>query len=126
MKSDNIVKKLEKEGYNIAYKKWGYWNNIPHVELDGFDFTIAEYIYLENGWLGCNLDFIYNHVLDAINLAQVNNLILLKKIEKSPSEDYYYMQYMIRSMEDYYMYKKKKYPYNEYWNIINKLEKEIK
>ena len=124
MKSANITKKLEKEGYKIFYKKWGYWDNIPHVQLEGFEFAIAEYIYLENGWRGINLDFIYNHVQDALQLAQTNNPIILKKIKESPTEDYYYLQYMITNMEDYYRYRKKKYPFDNYWTVLQKLEKE--
>lgn len=123
MKSENIIKKLEKQGYKIIYKKWGYWNNIPHVQLDGFDFAIAEYTY-QNGWTGCNLDFIYNQVQQALDLAKTYNPILLKKIEQAPWEDWYLI-YMITSMEDYYIYKKDKFPYDRYWEVINKLEKEL-
>jgi len=120
MKSDNIVKRLEKEGYKITFKKWGYWNNIPHVQLDGFDFAIAETVW-SDGWQSCRVDFIYNHVQEALHIAKNNNPILLKKIEAG----WDYGIYLILSMEDYYRYKRKKYPFNEYWDIINKLEKEL-
>ena len=124
MKSYNIVKKLEEQGYKIIHKKWGYQDTVPHVELDGFDFAIAERKYNGN-WQSCCVDFIYNHVLEALDLAKTYNPIILKKIEESPTEDYYYLQYMITSMENYYMYKKGKFPYNNYWEVINKLEKEL-
>ena len=124
MKSYNIVKKLEKEGYTIIYKKWGYWNNIPHVEFDGFDFAIAEYTS-QNNWLGCNLNFIYNHVLEALNVAKNNNPLLLKKIEESPTEDYYYLPYMITSMENYYRYKKNIYPFDDYYKVLEQLKNEV-
>jgi len=120
MKSVNIVKRLEKEGYNIIYKKWSYWDGVPHVEFDGFSFAIAEHVYLKNGWQGINLDFIYNHVQHALNLAKLNNPAILKKINEGRWD---YSIYLIESMEDYYRYKKEKYPYNEYWEVINKLER---
>ena len=120
MKSYSIVKRLEKEGYKIVYKKWGYWNNIPHVQLNGFNFAIAEYTE-KNGGLGVNLDFIYQHVLNGLSLAKLNNPAILKKM----NEGYWnYSIYLVDSMEDYYMYKKGKFPYSEYWEVINKLEKE--
>ena len=119
MKSHNIIKKLEKEGYSITYKKWGYWNNIPHVVLDGFSFAIAEYTHPQGGWLGVNKDFIYNHVLEALELAKMNNPILLKKIEAG----WDYTRYLILSMNDYYLYKKQKFPFNEYHEILEKLKR---
>lgn len=121
MKSANIVKKLEKEGYKIIFKKWAYWDGVPHVQLDGFSFAIAEHVYLKNTQ-GINKDFIYQHVLNALNLAKLNNPLILKKMK----EGYWdYNIYLIDSMEDYYRYKRKKYPFNEYWKVINKLEKEL-
>lgn len=123
MKSVNITKKLEKEGYRIIYKKWGYWDNIPHVKLDGFNFAIAGYIE-KNGALGCRVDFIYNEVQRALYIAQKNNPILLKKIKQVPEQEWYYSRYLILSMEDYYLYKRQKYPYNEYWQILERLRKE--
>lgn len=120
MKSENIVKKLEKEGYKITFKKWSYWDNVPHVQLEGFDFAIAEHVYFKNSWLGINKDFIYQHVQNAINLAKLNNPIILKKMNNGY---WHYSIYLIDSMEDYYMYKKGKYPFNEYWEVLNKLER---
>lgn len=123
MKSVNIVRKLEKEGYKITFKKWSYWDGVPHVELEGFEFAIAECNYLENGWQGINKDFIYQHVLNALNLAKLNNPAILKKMNEGRWD---YSIYLIESMQDYYIYKKGKYPFSEYWDIINKLEKEVK
>ena len=125
MKSANIVKKLEKEGYRIFYKKWGYWDSIPHVQLDGFSFAIAEHVHLKNGWLGINLDFIFNQVQHALDIAQRNNPILLKKIEESPTEDWFYSRFLILTMEDYYRYKRKDYLYDEYWTVLDKLKEEF-
>jgi len=114
MKSDNIVKRLEKEGYKITFKKWGYWNNIPHVQLDGFDFTIAETVW-SDGWQDCQLDFIYNHVREAIYIACKNNSIILEKTEKLD-----YSKYLILNMEDYYRYKKGMYPFdNDCYQVLN-------
>lgn len=125
MKSENIVKKLEKEGYKIIYKKWGYWDGVPHIQLDGFDFAIAEFTH-KSGWMGINLDFIYNQVRHALSLAKVNNPIILKKIEQVPWERGYYGRYLIRDMENYYLYKKEKYPFDNYYQILEKLKKEFK
>lgn len=125
MKSANIVKKLEKKGYKIFYKKWGYWDGVPHVQLDGFDFAIAERVW-SDGWSGCNLDFIFNEVLHAITIAKDINPILLKKIEQVPWEKGYYGKYLILNMEDYYLYRKNKYPYNESWEVLQKLNREFK
>lgn len=121
MRSANIVKKLEKEGYNIVYKKWGYWDNIPHVELDGFSFTIAEKTYRDN-WQSCIVDFIYTHVLDALDLAKTYNPIIIKKIEQVPLEQWYYSQYLILNMGDYYRYKKDLYPFNDYYKVLERLK----
>lgn len=125
MKSYNIIKKLEKEGYKIHYKKWAYWDGVPYVELDGFEFAIADRVW-EDHWQGCKLDFIYNHVQDALYLAQNNNPIILKKIEQVPWEGWYYGRYLIKNMEDYYSYKKGCYPFDEYYKILEKLKKEFK
>lgn len=126
MKSYNIVKKLEKEGYKIVYKKWGYWDSIPYVQLDGFDFAIAE-CYCENGWSGINQNFIFNEVEQALQVAKNSNSIILKKIKESPSEEFYYARYLILSMGDYYQYKKSIYPFDDdYLRILFKLKKEFK
>ena len=125
MKSSNIVKKLQKEGYKIIYKKWGYWDSIPHVQLDEFDFAIAERTSRGN-MQGCILDFIYNEVLHALTLAKDTNPILLKKIKQVPSESWYYGRYLILSMEDYYLLRKNKYPYNESWEVLQRLNREFK
>lgn len=125
MKSYNIVKKLEKEGYNIIYKKWEYWDNIPHVELDGFNFSIAEKKYNGN-WQSCKVDFIYNEVRQALHIAEKNNPILFKKIEEVPSETWYYSRYLILNMEDYYQYKKGVYPFdNDYHKVLKQLKNEV-
>ena len=121
MKSENIIKKLKKEGYSITFKKWHYWDNVPHVELDGFDFAIVEHVHC-NGWLNCNLDFIYNHVQEALHVAKKNNPVFLKKIEQSPAQGWYYGRWLILSMQDYYTYKKQKYPFNEYYPVLQKLK----
>ena len=125
MKIENIVKRLEKEGYKIFYKKWGYWNNIPHVELNGFDFAIAERVY-KNNMQGCKIDFIYNEVLHAITIAKDINTILDKKINQDRINNYWYSKYKILSMDDYYLYRKDKPPYNESWEVMQKLNREFK
>ena len=124
MKNYNIVNKLQKEGYNIIYKKWGYWDNIPHVQLDGFEFTIAEIKY-NGSWQSCRVDFIYNHVQEALHIAKNNNPILLKKIQEVPCQEWFYRQYLILNMGDYYQYKNKKYHFNDYYKVLEKLKKEI-
>ena len=125
MKSENIVKKLEKEGYKIVYKKWEYWDDIPHVVLDGFDFAIVEHVYLENGWQGCLVDFIYNHVQEALYVAKKNNPIFFKKIKEVPWEGWYYGSYLILSMEDYFNYKKGIYPFNGYYKELERLKNQL-
>lgn len=124
MKSDNIVKKLEKEGYKVEYKKWGYWDNIPHVQLEGFKFAIAETKGKES--IRLNLDFIFNEVLHAISIAEDVNPILDKKINQDKINNYWYSQYKILSMEDYYLYRKDKPPYNESWDVLQRLNREFK
>ena len=125
MKSANIVKRLEKEGYKIFYKKWGYWDNIPHVQLDGFDFAIAEKVWSGN-MQGCKVDFIYNEVLHAITIARDINPILDKKINQDKINNYWYSRYKILSMEDYYLSRRDKYPYNESWDVLQRLNREFK
>lgn len=115
MKSENIVRKLKKEGYNVIYKKWGYWDGIPYVQLEGFDFAIVELVE-GRGCLGINLNFIYNEVLNAISIAQWIN----KKLDET--KDDFYNIYKIYSMEDYYKYKKDSYPYNELYHILQRLK----
>ena len=125
MKSYNIVKKLEEQGYKIHYKKWGYWENIPHVQLDGFDFAIAERVCSGN-MQGCRVDFIFNEVLHAINIAEDINPILNKKINQDKINNYWYSRYKILSMEDYYLYRKDKPPYDESWKVLQRLNREFK
>lgn len=125
MKSVNIVKKLQKEGYKIVYKKWAYWDGVPHVQCEEFEFAIADRVWTGN-WQSCRVDFIYNEVCQALYIAQKNNPILLKKIEQVPSESWYYERYLILSMGDYYLYRKDKFPYNESWDILQKLNREFK
>lgn len=125
MRSANIVKKLEKEGYNIVYKKWEYWDGIPHVQLNGFEFAIVEYTGT-NGWLGCNLNFIYNQVKEALYIAKKNNPILLKKIKEAPGQEWFYSRYLILNMQDYFQYKKDKYPFDNYYNVLERLKNEVK
>ena len=69
MKSYNIVKRLEKEGYNIIHKKWAYWDHVPHVQLEGFEFIIAKIVW-NNNWQSCRVDFIFNEVQQALYIAQ--------------------------------------------------------
>lgn len=121
MKSANIIKRLENEGYNIIYKKWGYWDGIPHVQLEGFNFAIVECVLIGNAY-GVNMNFIYNHVLEALELVKMNNPIILKKM----NDGYWdYSIYLILSMQDYYLYKLKKYPFDDYYKVIEKLKKEL-
>ena len=120
MKSENIIKRLKKEGYKITFKKWHYWDNVPHVEFDKFSFTIAEMKGEE--WISLNLDFIYNHVLEALDIAKRNNPIFIKKIEEEPGQEWFYSRYLILSMDDYYDYMKGIYPFNEYYSILQKLK----
>lgn len=125
MKSVNIIKRLEKEGYEIIYKKWQNWNTIPYIRLDGFDFTIAKKVHDEN--LGsCKLDFVYHEVQEALDIARKNNPLFIKKIEQSPSENWRYGRYLILNMGDYYAYKKGKYPFHFYFPVLDKLKKEFK
>ena len=125
MKSSNIVKRLKKEGYKITYKKWAYWDGVPHVEFEGFDFAIAKIISRDN-WQSCRVNFVYNEVRQALYIAQKNNPVFLKKIEEEPGNDWYYSRYLIRNMDHYEAYKKDLYPFNEYYKVLEKLKKELK
>lgn len=124
MKSYNIVKKLEKEGYTIKYKRWSYWDGVPHVEFEGFDFAIAKIISRDN-WQSCRVNFVYNEVRQALYIAERNNPVFLKKIEEEPGEDWHYSGYLIRNMGDYEAYKKNEYPFNHYYKVLEKLKKEL-
>ena len=124
MKSVNIIKRLEKEGYKITYKKWSYWDGVPYVELDGFDFAIAKIVSRDN-WQSCRIDFVYNEVRQALYIAERNNPVFLKKIEEAPGDDWFYSRYLIRNMGDYEAYKKGIYPFNEYYKVLEKLKKEV-
>lgn len=124
MKSINIIKKLEKEGYSITFKKWSYWDNIPYVELDLFDFAIVEQVQ-NGGWVTCNLDFIFSHVQEAIYVAKKNNPIFLRKIKESPAQSWFYSRWLILSMQDYYEFKKAIYPFDDYYKVLEKLKKEL-
>ena len=124
MKSDNIVKRLKKEGFKIVYKKWAYWDGVPHVEFEGFDFAIAKIVSRDN-WQSCRIDFVYNEVRQALYIAQRNNPVFLKKIEQMPGEDWYYNRYLIRNMDHYEAYKKNEYPFDHYYKVLQKLKKEL-
>lgn len=125
MKSENIIKNLKKDGYKIIYKKWGYWDGVPHVQLDGFDFAIAEGI-LHYGSYGINMDFIYNHVLDATTVAENTNYSILRLIESKPEKGYEYEPYLILSMQDYYRYLKGQFPWDYWSDVIKSLKEEHK
>lgn len=124
MKSTNIVKKLEKEGYKIVYKKWAYWDDVPHVEFEEFEFVIGEIRHRGN-WQSCRIDFIFNEVMQALYIAQKNNPIFLKKIKEMPGEEWNYGRYLIRNMGDYEAYKKDRDYFKEYYKVLEKLKKEI-
>ena len=124
MKSNNIVKRLEKEGYSITFKKWAYWDGVPHVQLQGFDFAIAK-IVSRNNWQSCRVDFVYNEVRQALYIAQKNNPVFLKKIEEAPCEEWLYGRYLILNMDHYEAYKKNLYPFDHYYKILEKLKKEL-
>ena len=124
MKSYNIVKKLEKEGYKITYKKWAYWDCVPHVQLQGFDFAIAEIVSRDN-WQSCQVDFIFNEVRQALYIAEKNNPVFLKKIEEEPGEEWFYGRYLILNMGHYEAYKKDLYPFDHYYKVLEKLKKGI-
>jgi len=120
MKSVNIIEKLEKEGYNIVYKKWGYWDSVPHVQLEGFEFAIAKKVFKGN-WQSCRIDFIFNEVQQALYIACKNNPIILKKTE----EELDYGRYLILNMGDYEGYKKRIYPFDNYYKVLERLKNEV-
>ena len=123
MKNYKIVKRLEEQGYKIFYKKWGYWDGIPHVQLQGFDFAIAEIKHRRN-WQSCRVDFVFHEVQQALYVAQKNNPIILKKIREMPGDDWFYSRYLIQNMGDYYYYKKGLYPFNrDYSRVLEKLKR---
>ncbi len=124
MKSANIVKKLEKEGYIVEWKKWRYWM-VPSIKLKNGDiFYIAETTGKES--IGLNLNFIFNQVLHAISIAENINPILDKKINQDKINNYWYSMYKILNMGDYYLYRKDKFPYNESWDVLQRLNREFK
>lgn len=118
MKVNNIIKNLKKDGYKIIYKKWGYWDGVPHIQLDGFDFAIVEGVTVNNSYT-INMDFVYNHVLDATATAENVNYYILRLIEARPQKAYEYNPYLILSMEDYYRYLKNQFPW-DYWSHTKK------
>ena len=124
MKIDNIIKKLEKKGYTVEWKKWQYWI-VPSIKLKNGDiFYIAE--MKGRNSISLNLDFIFNEVLHAISIAEDVNPILDQKINQDKINNYWYNRYKILSMEDYYLYRKNKFPYNESWEVLQRLNREFK
>ncbi len=122
MKINNIIRNLKKDGFKIIYKKWGYWDSIPHIPLDGFDFAIVEGVTINNSYT-INMDFVYNHVLDATTTAENVNYYILRLIEANPKKTYEYEIYLITSMQDYYKYLKREFPW-DYWENVKKYLKE--
>ena len=61
MKSANIVKNLKKRGYTVEFRRFSWWDNIPHVGRT----AIAER-YCINGNQCIRTDFKFSDVLDAI------------------------------------------------------------
>lgn len=123
MKIENIIKKLEKQGYTVEWKKWAYWN-VPTVKLKNGDiFFIAETTGKQS--IGLNLNFIFNDVLHGISIAESINPILDKKINQDEINNYWYNRYKILSMEDYYLYRKNIFPYDDIWNVLQRLNIEF-
>lgn len=71
MKSQNIVKKLKREGYDIGYHKFEYWENIPCVNLEHGQLSISSVVSFY-GFKILNAEFKYGDILEAIRVARAN------------------------------------------------------
>ena len=67
MKSSNIVKMLEKEGYSLDFGRFDYWDGVPYIfsEKRKHVFKIAD-ISSHNNSIGLVLDFKFEDVLSAV------------------------------------------------------------
>jgi hypothetical protein len=83
MKNSNIVKKLEKLGKTVEYKKFGYWDNIAHC--DGT--AIAEYTRPQYNSVGIETDFKFDDVLSKI--GKYSDMSGRFDLQGNPQEDYF-------------------------------------
>lgn len=67
MKSSNIAKKLEGEGYSLDFGRFSYWDGVPYIfnEERKHAFFIAE-TSSQNNSVGLILDFKFEDVLSAV------------------------------------------------------------
>lgn len=109
MKINNIVKKLTREGYEIRYMKYIYWD-VPHVKLkNGAWLAIADIEY-RHGSACLNTEFRYNDVEYAILELGVLDI---KKLNEWGYCDF--------SMGDYlYAVRNNYYPWGERRILTNK------
>lgn len=61
MKKENIIKNLEKRGLTVEFRRFGHWDNVPHVGKT----AIAQH-YCVNGTQGIRTEFKFLDVLLAI------------------------------------------------------------
>ena len=88
MKKSNLIKRLEKEGYNITYEKVDYWDNIPVVKIgnsklalesfirnrDYNNFTINYYDNTTYKQVMERIDHIKNNCKEQYNLYYINTI----------------------------------------------------
>lgn len=89
MKKQNIIKKLEKEGYRVVGAKFDYWQ-VAAVELENGGILRLADGYTSNGSYGVIENFKYADVKNAIFAAENNG--------------YYREDCKIFSMADYFYF----------------------
>lgn len=84
MKSKKIVKKLKELGYNVEWKSFRYWDNIPHIITEKYTLAIAETKF-NNNTEYIVVDFPLKDVINAIEFFNTNPQFhdILKKLDMS-------------------------------------------
>lgn len=73
MKKENIIKNLEKMGYEVMSVKFDYWT-VPGIQLrNGDRFAIADHV-VQNNTSGVVEEFKLDDVVNAILAAEENHL----------------------------------------------------
>lgn len=91
MKQKHLIENLEKEGYEVDYGKYEYWDNIPYVEHEDGSVTWIAQTYNKLQSTGVKTDLPYEKVKEAIDrkahdLNDLNQMLSDENIEKRVEE----------------------------------------
>ncbi len=90
MKKEDIVKRLEKDGFEIVGTKYDYWNVAGVMLKDGKVLALA-HGYLDKKGYGVVESFTYDDVQEAIAEAN-NNHLYRRDCHVHSMTDYYYFK----------------------------------